>query len=537
MASARSSQASFPFMSQAHGLPAELHLASERELKFFADSLPEIMWITEPDGRHVYMNKRWFEYSGLTEEETYGESSTAIHPDDYELYKTRWRESVRTGKPYEIEYRFRRASDGAYRWHLGRANPVRDSAGRIVKWFGTSVDIHAQKEAEEQIRRMNEELESTVEERTHHLQKEIRQRRRAEERYRSHLQLLQRMIDMLPLAAVAADRQGAILHANKQFYDLFRTEDHVPTNPTFEVFHALARRFGLPEQQTVLRDLLQGHGPQRQELRADDDRMFAIDYISTMDAPAEIGFLLLARDISVEKRIDAAKSEFMALASHQLRTPLTAVRWALGRLVRKLQGKLDDAEQQLFTRAQQSAETMTRTITTMLSIARIEAGLHSISGSDIALPAFLRDIQAEFADVCERKSLLLDIRCPPELRVFTDAVFLREILENLLTNAAKYTPEGGSIVLEADYDGAQGTIQLRVRDTGCGIPQHQQEKVFTKFFRGENVSQIDTHGSGLGLYLVSQLVRTLGGTVGFASEARKGTEFTITLPMQPVSPV
>jgi signal transduction histidine kinase len=104
---------------------------------------------------------------------------------------------------------------------------------------------------------------------------------------------------------------------------------------------------------------------------------------------------------------------------------------------------------------------------------------------------------------------------------------LREIFENLLTNAIKYTPEGGAIFVHAEHQ--KGSVTIRVRDTGCGIPKDQQDKIFSRFFRAENAMSIDTEGTGLGLYLVSQLVRTLGGSISFTSDEGKGTEFVLTL--------
>ncbi len=95
-----------------------------------------------PDGWLDYYNQRWFEYTGMTLEETQGWGwQPVLHPDDVENCLERWKTSVRTGETYEVEYRFKRASDGAYRWHLGRAVPVRDAEGKIIKWFGTCTDI------------------------------------------------------------------------------------------------------------------------------------------------------------------------------------------------------------------------------------------------------------------------------------------------------------------------------------------------------------------------------------------------------------
>jgi diguanylate cyclase (GGDEF)-like protein/PAS domain S-box-containing protein len=128
-----------------------------------AEAVPEMMWTADAGGAHDFFNHRWSDYTGLTANESCGSGwQAALHPDDLAECAAKWAHSLRTGDPYEIEYRFRRASNGTYRWFLGRANPIRDGQGRIIKWFGTTTDIedqkHNQQILEQQIRERTEEL-------------------------------------------------------------------------------------------------------------------------------------------------------------------------------------------------------------------------------------------------------------------------------------------------------------------------------------------------------------------------------------------
>ncbi|MEJ7822322.1 MAG: PAS domain S-box protein [Chitinophagaceae bacterium] len=119
-----------------------------KEFKFLADSIPQIVWTSQPDGYLDYYNQHWIDYTGMSIEETQGWGwEPVIHPDDLQQCIDVWTESYTTGKPYEIEYRFKRASDGIYKWHLGRALPMRNDQGEIVKWFGSCTDIDAYKKA------------------------------------------------------------------------------------------------------------------------------------------------------------------------------------------------------------------------------------------------------------------------------------------------------------------------------------------------------------------------------------------------------
>ncbi len=504
----------------------ELRGFSEEQLRFLAESLPQIAWTGLPNGYIDFMNSRWFEYTGLSEEETYNELKTAVHPDDLLRYRRCWERAVRTKKPYEVEYRFRAAS-GAYRWHLGRGLPVRDMQGHVIKWFGTCTDIHAQKEAEEEMRRLNEHLESIVGVRTAHLQQEIIQRRKTEQKYLEQLELLQRMIDTLPMAAVAVSSTGGILHANAVFRSLFAPDlpmEDLRDSQCVKILRAASERLPCTGWEAFLHRL---HEPVSfcHELTFPDGRTFSLEHIPSTEGG---GFLLLSRDISQEKKIETAKTEFMSLASHQLRTPLTSMRWSLGRLMRSLHDKLDPADLQLLHRAWKSTMTMGETIRTMLSISHVEAGLHAVSLREIDLSTFLTTVTGEYADACAEKKLKMVLSCTPGLYLATDPALLREILENLISNAVKYTPAEGKVTVSVAKE--SGKTVIKIRDTGLGIPVDQQKKVFGKFFRADNVARIDTEGSGLGLYLVYQLVHTLGGQISFVSDENKGTEFTMLFP-------
>lgn len=140
---------------------------SERQLRALADAIPLIVWTANPNGELDYYNRQWELYTGLTAAETHGWGwAPVIHPDDLQACIDRWTHASTTGEPYEIEYRFKRASDGSYRWHLGRATPFRDESGAITKWLGTGTDIDDQIRAKEQMQQAYLDIEKVVKERT-----------------------------------------------------------------------------------------------------------------------------------------------------------------------------------------------------------------------------------------------------------------------------------------------------------------------------------------------------------------------------------
>jgi len=154
---------------------------SEARFRTLADAMPQMVWSTRPDGFHDYYNARWYDFTGTPEGSTDGEGwNDMFHPEDRETAWARWRHSLATGEPYEIEYRLRRR-DGVYRWVLGRALPLRDEAGIIQRWFGTCTDIDDARQAAEVLARGRAELEQLVEARTADLLRAAEERRRAEE--------------------------------------------------------------------------------------------------------------------------------------------------------------------------------------------------------------------------------------------------------------------------------------------------------------------------------------------------------------------
>ena len=508
-------------------------------LHTLAEAIPQIVWTADAKGYQDYFNKRWFEYTGLTELETYTGKS-ALHPDDFPIYAKRWSQALRSGKAYEAEYRFRR-DDDMYRWHLVRGVPVKDDKGNILKWFGTFTDIHDKKETEERINRMNEELEKRVQRRTKELktinqalEKEIREREKLEEKDYANIQRLNRTIGILPMGALITDENRIILHVNETLCKLFNLQsspaDWIGKHLSLLIDSFMKKMLDPGAALRTIELTLNSKKPDiNKDIPLQDGRILLRDYLPITDHGKPRGHLFLYRDVTRERRIDASKSEFMSLASHQLRTPLTAIRWALGRLGRSMEA--NDPRTSTIESARTATANMADTINTMLLISHLEAGNLHLELKSFSVCTFLHEIKTFNGAYFKKRDQKFTVQCHSALRLQSDKKILSEILQNLISNAIKYTPREGKISIKA-RQGKKKTLVLQVADTGFGIPQYQQDKVFSKFFRADNVLQEITEGNGLGLYLVSSLVRLLNGKITFKSQENKGTVFTLILPLR-----
>ncbi len=242
--------------------------------------------------------------------------------------------------------------------------------------------------------------------------------------------------------------------------------------------------------------------------------------------------VVVESDITERKLQDKSRGEFVSLASHQLRTPLTSIIWNLELLQSADVAQMSrDQLMNLLQGAHRSSKRMAETIDTLMQLSNLEAGRLQPNFTYAELTGLLETIRAEQLPEYLKRQHAVTIDCPRDFTVITDPVILKEVLSNLLNNAVKYTPSGGQIRFHAERRGQETVVE--VADNGYGIPIHQHDKVFTKFFRGENVQFIETSGNGLGLYLVRQLISLLRAQISFTSEEHKGTAFTITLPPDP----
>ena len=228
--------------------------------------------------------------------------------------------------------------------------------------------------------------------------------------------------------------------------------------------------------------------------------------------------------------MDRAKTEFISLASHQLRTPLTAIKWAAEMLLANEGAKTDTSQRENIATIRDANERMINLVNNLLNISRLEMGRLTIEPEEVDITKLINENVKELDQQIKTKNQTISVNISPELtHVFTDPDLLENVYINLIGNAVKYTPENGAIKVQVEKK--DGTFLSTISDTGYGIPKEEQTKVFSRFYRGTNVVRKDTDGNGLGLYLVKQIIDAMHGKIWFESEIDKGTTFYVELPI------
>lgn len=242
-----------------------------------------------------------------------------------------------------------------------------------------------------------------------------------------------------------------------------------------------------------------------------------------------IGCVVVFRDTTLEREVDKAKTEFVSLASHQLRTPLSAINWYVEMLLDGDAGELNEEQKDFLQEVKDGNVRMVDLVNALLNVSRIDLGTFAIEPENTDVVEISKSIVKELAGQIKNKEQeLVENYNPEKIEMMVDPKLIRIVFQNLISNAVKYTPEKGKIEVKVEKDDKE--LRVQVTDTGFGIPQEQHDKVFQKLFRADNVREKVTDGTGLGLYIVKSIVEQSGGTIRFESEENKGTTFFITLP-------
>ena len=471
--------------------------AREEYFRALAETVPQLVWMTRPDGYTEYLNQRMSDYMNTTPEQLLGTGWLQfLHPDDYERTVAARRHALETGELYEIEYRLRNGLTGEYRWFLARGIPVRDEHGTFVKLFGTCTDIDDQKRIEEALR---------------HSQERAR-----------------KLMDSNIIGILVAEGDD-IVEANDAVLQM--------TGYTREDLHK--RRINWftmtpPEDVPLTQQALQELAAHQQVMPfeitcicKDGSRLPVLTGVVELqhDPPQYIAFVL---DNSARKELEQRKDDFISMASHELRTPLTSLKLQTQLLKRKFekQGSHDSAA--ALEKMEAQVNTLTELVAAFLDVSKIQVGRLEYAQETVDLSELLRDL----AEVMQQTSPThtIHVHGAAHALLVGDKNRLRQVFTNLVSNAIKYSP--GADAVDIDVTLSDETVTVSVRDYGIGIPREQQGKIFDRLYRAHDPSTKAFPGLGMGLYISSEIVKGHGGTITVDAEVGKGSTLQVALPLK-----
>ena len=496
--------------------------ASEADLRMLADSIPQLAWMADAAGSIFWYNRRFYDYTGTTLAEMQGSGWREVHhPDHVEQATERFRAAIAANEPWEDTFPLR-GKDGQYRWFLSRALPIRDGAGRLVRWFGTNTDVTEQRAWELRVLR-------------------------SEERFRS-------LVDTAAAIVWTTDPSKGGFHEPQPRWSAFtgqgleeargtgwikaihpdereRTVEAwrhaVEARSRFEVEHRVRRADGTWRHMAVHAvPLLDEHGAVREWVGTHTD----VTERKQAEAAVEA-----ARDMAEEA--NRAKSTFLANMSHELRTPLSAIIGYSEMLQEEIAdgGDLSGLAGDMG-KIEANARHLLSLINDVLDLSKVESGKMEVYAETFDAAEMVRNVASTVQSLVEKKGNTLHIQVAPDLgAMHSDVTKIRQVLLNLLSNAAKFA-EGSSITLAAERepgpDGGRGQdwFIFRVSDTGIGMTEEQLAKLFQRFQQADASTTRKFGGTGLGLSITKAFSTMLGGDVTVQSAPGQGSIFTVRLP-------
>ncbi|MGN6495476.1 MAG: PAS domain S-box protein [Agriterribacter sp.] len=597
---------------------------SETRLRTLSDAVPQIIWTNNAEGAANYFNKRWYEYTGLSYEQSHGPGwEVAVHPHDAPASKKRWQQAFSTGTTFDTEYRLR-GRDSRYRWFICRNVPLHDASGKITGWFGSATDIHDLKLAEEALHESRERLRVTMES----------------------------AVDYAIITTnVDGDIEGWSYGAKRIFgYDeaevlgqsanlIFTPEDRAAKVPQKEMEKARLegraederwhlRRDGsrfymsgvttpiydgqLTGYVKVARDMT-GQKAAEEQLRVSEERyrtalesaeMAAWDWNVTADMvmwndqhyrilglvpdgqQKKAGFFMqfvhpddlaavsleltkaveeehvykaefriiradngqtrwmsgygqaLARengratrmvgvmfDITERKVLEQQKEQFIGIASHELRTPVTSIKAYTEVLEELFTESGDMRSADLMRKMDVQVDRLTSLIYALLDTTRIAGGKLVLQKSDFAIDELLIETTEPMQRIAGKQQIELLLGASPIIHA--DRERIRQVLINLLSNAIKYASGTGNILVQSNVQ--DNELIISVKDNGAGIEEAEQQKIFEQFFRSNGANNVS--GLGLGLFISSTIIKEHGGRIWVKSRKGEGAQFFFTIPL------
>lgn len=450
------------------------------------------VWEFDPRTGALVWDDQMFSLYGIDRQAfaaTYDAWKSALHPEDFIIAIERVEEAFKPGgRPFDIEFRTDHPEKGE-RILRGISRVVRDGDGTPLRMTGVNFDVTADREASKAL------AEAAL-----------------------HIQAV---LDNVVDGIVTVESTGLVQSFNKSAETIFGyRQDEV-----------IGR-----EVNTLMADgdfdLVSGNTRSEREVegRRKSGDAFPMELaVSEVMRKGQTTFIAIIRDITERKRIDRMKSEFISTVSHELRTPLTSIAGALGLIAGGALGKLPDKAASLVATAMRNSERLTHLINDLLDMEKIAAGNMILDRQVLSVASLVEQAIEVNQGYATKHGVYMTLRRPvPPGAISVDAGKFMQILANFLSNAVKFSQEGGAVELSVEDAGPN--LRISVSDQGAGIPEEFHSRIFQKFFQVDSSDTRQKGGTGLGLAITKELAERMDGHVGFVSAAGKRTTFWVEFP-------
>lgn len=497
-----------------------------------------IVSIADNKGTITYANDKFVEVAQYSREELIGQNHRILksHHQPQELFEQLWK-TISSGNVWRGEIK-NRAKDGSFYWVDTSIAPILNGKGKPERYIAVRFLVTEKKKTEEGLEEKNFELTKTKKATLNILEDLETERRTLAESRAKDDAILTSIGDGL----IVIDKNGGVVKVNKAFQHLLGWKDSdivgknlADTITLFDSNKQPLQKEDRPSQKVLHQN--QGTTIPLAYYGKKDGTLLPVSLTMSpvVMGDTRMGAVEVFRDITKEQEVDRAKTEFVSLASHQLRTPLSTINWYAEMLLAGDAGEINKEQRKYIEEIYQGNQRMVDLVGALLNVSRIELGTFMVSPQETNVVKLAEETVRELEPkIFERKIDFQEHYAPNIPLMQVDPKLMGILFQNLMSNAVKYTPVGGAVNVTIDIAEEKGEKKLRleVKDTGYGIPAASQSKIFSKLYRADNIRSKETDGTGLGLYIVKAIMDRVGGTVSFVSEENKGTTFTATLPLR-----
>jgi len=357
------------------------------------------------------------------------------------------------------------------------------------------------------------------------------------------LSVFKSVVDNSPNAVIILNIGGVILYANNVALKLIELPVNQVISKKYNLIRFVDGKTGKDLNDLIGKSIKSGKGVK--DLNKDSVVLkpngktisvsVSIIPFKNQDNQMAGGFIII-RDTTKDKAFEQTKTEFVSLASHQLRTPLSTINWYSEMMLTGDAGKLTKEQNRYVEEIYHGTQRMIELVNDLLNISRIDLGTITIKPETVDFKEVTESVLSELFPQIKNKKIKVEKNYDKTVpQIMLDSKLARIICQNLLSNAVKYTPANGKVFISINK--VKNKLLIKIADTGIGIPKEDQAKIFSRLFRAKNAKEKLTEGTGLGLYIVQLAVEKLGGKVWFESIENGGTTFYVSIPLKGIKKI